>query len=314
MRTFASTADAGVAVARRTAVTIGKFDGVHSGHRAVIAALRALAAERDLATVVVTFDRNPLSLLAPDRCPDPLLSNPQKLERLAATGVDATVMLAFDRELSQVPAEEFVSRMLVHELHAGLVLVGADFRFGARGAGTAELLQRMGAELGFEVVVLDEVLEQGRRASSTWVRELLGEGRVQEAAALLGAPPALRSVVSRGEQRGRELGYPTANLDRGAMEGFIPADGVYAAWMEVDGARYPAAVSIGNNPTFEGVPAQQVEAHAIDADLDIYGRPITVEFVAYVRGMRRFDGMDALAAQMQQDERRVRELLGVPAA
>ncbi|HWR86339.1 MAG TPA: bifunctional riboflavin kinase/FAD synthetase [Rhodoglobus sp.] len=312
MRVFETTERAGAELGRRTAVTIGKFDGVHTGHRAVVARLRALADERDLATVVVTFDRNPLSLLAPDKCPDALLSNPQKLERLARTGVDATVMLAFDRELSQVPAEEFVSRMLVHELHAGLVLIGADFRFGARGAGSAELLQRMAPELGFEVVVLDEVLEQGRRASSTWVRELLAEGRVGEAAQLLGEPPAVRSTVARGEQRGRQLGYPTANLDPAAIEGFIPADGVYAAWMTVDGRRYPAAVSIGNNPTFEGVPAQQVEAHALDADLDIYGRPIEVEFVDRVRGMRRFDGVEPLIAQMRDDEARVRRILSQP--
>lgn len=295
-----------------SAVTIGKFDGVHTGHRAVLDRVVELARERDLASVVVTFDRNPLSLLAPDRCPDPLLSNAQKLERIAQTGVDATLMLTFDLALSRLPAEEFVIGILVGALRARVVLVGADFRFGARGAGDVALLRRLGAEHGFEVVLIDDVASEGRRASSTWVRELLAEGRVREAAIVLGALPGIRSIVAHGEQRGRTLGYPTANLDPAAMEGFIPADGVYAAWMTVGGRRYPAAVSIGNNPTFGGVPEKQVEAHALDASLDIYGEPIELEFVEYIRGMRKFSGADALAQQMRSDEDRIRVLLGAP--
>lgn len=295
-----------------TAVTIGKFDGLHAGHRAVIGRLRELAAHRDLASVVVTFDRNPLALFAPDRCPQPLLSNEQKLERLQATGLDATLMLAFDRDLAAVSAEDFVRDVLVGALRARLVLVGRDFRFGAKAAGSAELLQRMGPELGFEVVVLDDVAADGRRASSTWVRELLDEGRIAEAAGLLGTLPALRSTVEHGFERGRELGYPTANLAADAMEGYVPADGVYAAWLTTPQGRFPAAVSVGNNPTFEGVPAKRVEAHAIDAILDLYGELVTVEFVQHVRGMRRFDDMAALAAQMGADELRVREILAAP--
>ncbi len=294
-----------------TAVTIGKFDGVHTGHRAVLARLIQIATDRGVHSAVVTFDRNPLRLLAPERCPQSLVSNAQKLELLAATGVDATLMLTFDRERSSQSAEDFVVSVLVRALAARVVLVGSDFRFGARGLGTTELLQRLGTEHGFEVVSIDDVVNGGRRASSTWIRELLTQGRVREAAALLGTLPGIRSVVAHGQQRGRTLGYPTANLDPAAMEGFIPADGVYAAWMTVDGSRYPAAVSIGNNPTFDGVPEKQVEAHAIDASLDIYGRPVALEFVEYVRGMRRFGGSEELAAQMRSDEDRIRELLGV---
>lgn len=294
-----------------TAVTIGKFDGVHTGHRAVLSRLIEIAGRRGLRSAVVTFDRNPLRLLAPERCPESLVSTAQKLELLASTGVDATLMLTFDRERSEQSAEDFVVTVLVRALAARVVLVGSDFRFGARGAGTTELLQRLGAEHGFEVVLIDDVVTDGRRASSTWIRELLNEGRVREAAALLGALPGIRSVVAHGQRRGRTLGYPTANLDSTAMEGFIPADGVYAGWMTVDGRRYPAAVSIGNNPTFEGVPEKQVEAHAIEASLDIYGKPVALEFVEYVRGMRRFGGSEELAAQMRSDEDRIRELLGV---
>lgn len=294
-----------------SAVTVGKFDGVHGGHRAVIEQLTALAADRGLVPTVVTFDRNPLSLLRPELCPMPLVSNDQKLELLAGAGVEATLMVRFDEAFRDLPAEQFVRQVLVDALHVRVMLVGADFRFGAGGAGTVALLRELGEQYGFETVVIDDVAKDGdRRVSSTWVRELLAEGRVEEAASLLGALPGIRSIVVPGEQRGRTLGYPTANLSP-EIEGYVPADGVYAAWLVVDGARYPAAVSIGNNPTFEGVPDKQVEAHAIDARLDLYGASVEVQFVKYIRGMRKFPGADELAAQMRADEEQIRGVLGV---
>lgn len=295
-----------------SAVTIGKFDGVHAGHRGVIEQLRAVAAERALVPTVVTFDRHPLSLLRPELCPESLVSPAQKLEMLTEAGVEATLTLTFDRAFSEMSAEDFIRAVLVDALHASVVLVGADFRFGARGAGTVALLQEVAEASGFEVIVIDDVAPDGeRRVSSTWVRELLADGRVDEAAGLLGTLPTIRSVVVHGEQRGRTLGYPTANLSPD-IEGFIPADGVYAAWLTADGHRYPAAVSIGNNPTFEGVPEKQVEAHAIDQKLDLYDRTVEVSFVKYIRGMRKFSGADALAEQMGADEREIRGVLGVP--
>jgi riboflavin kinase / FMN adenylyltransferase len=295
-----------------SAVAIGKFDGVHSGHRAVIAALGQAAAEQSLTATIVTFDRHPLSLLRPEACPEPLLSNAQKIERLAETGVDATLMVAFDRPFSEQTPEEFVQRILVDALHARLVFVGSDFRFGAKGAGTVELLTELGAAAGFEVRPIDDVVATGaRRASSTWVRELLAEGSVDGATEVLGHEPTIRSVVVHGLQRGRELGYPTANLSP-AIEGYIPADGVYAAWLTVDGTRHGAAVSIGNNPTFEGIPDKQVEAHVLDASLDLYDKTVELSFVRYIRGMRKFSGMDALAEQMAADERDIRVILGYP--
>ncbi|QAV69062.1 bifunctional riboflavin kinase/FAD synthetase [Salinibacterium sp. UTAS2018] len=295
------------------AVTIGKFDGVHSGHRAVLARLREVAAERGLRSIVVTFDRNPMSLLNPASCPQPLLSKEQKLERLATTEIDGTLVLTFDRALSEVSAEDFVATILAGALNTKVVLVGADFRFGARGAGDVALLRQLGEAHDFEVVVIDDIaLEEGRRVSSTFVRELLSEGRVAEAAQLLTAAHSVRGVVVLGQQRGRELGYPTANLDRN-LEGFIPADGVYAAWLVVDGVHFAAAVSIGNNPTFDGVPEKQVEAHALDQDFDIYGKRVEIEFVEYVRGMVKYTTVDALIDQMCLDEVAVREILGVPA-
>jgi riboflavin kinase/FMN adenylyltransferase len=295
-----------------SAVTIGKFDGVHAGHRAVIAELDSVARERGLVATVVTFDRHPLSLLAPEKCPVALISNAQKAELLEAAGVDATLVLAFDRAFSEQQPENFVTDILVEALHARVVFVGADFRFGVRGSGTVALLEKLGAEHGFEVRLIPEVTAAGeRRASSTWIRELLDAGDVVRAGELLQRAPGVRSVVVHGEQRGRELGYPTANLSPD-LEGFIPADGVYAAWATVRGERFGAAVSIGNNPTFEGVPQKQVEAHLLDVDLDVYGQAIQLEFVRYIRPMTKFDSMEALASQMRRDEDSIREILGYP--
>jgi riboflavin kinase/FMN adenylyltransferase len=228
-------------------------------------------------------------------------------------------MLTFDRAFSELSPREFVQQILVDALHASVVMVGSDFRFGVRGSGTVETLEQLGAELGFTVCLIDDVvppaagaLDADRRASSTWVRELLSEGRVAEATAVLGYEPRLRGVVVMGAQRGRELGYPTANLSPD-VEGFIPADGVYAAWFTVDGVRYGSAVSIGNNPTFEGVPDKQVEAHVLDETIDLYGKTVELAFVEYIRGMVKYSTVEALIAQIADDERRVRPLLGYAA-
>jgi riboflavin kinase/FMN adenylyltransferase len=296
-----------------SAVTIGKFDGVHAGHRAVLGQLAALAAPDHLTATVLTFDRNPLSVLDPEKCPEALTSNAKKLELLAGAGVEAALMVAFDEAFSVKAPEDFVRSILVDALHARVVLVGSDFRFGARGGGNVTLLKELGLIHGFTVQVIEDVASSGdRRVSSTWVRELLSEGNVAEAAKLLGGLPSIRAEVVHGLQRGRALGYPTANLSPD-IEGFIPADGVYAAWLTVRGIRYGAAVSIGNNPTFEGIPEKQVEAHAIDqVGLDLYGEIAEVSFVEYIRGMRKFSGADALAEQMGADELRIREVLGIP--
>ena len=294
-----------------SAVTVGKFDGLHAGHRAVIAKLLDVSAERDLVPTVVTFDRNPLSLLRPDLCPDPLVSNAQKAELLEEAGVEATLMVTFDDDFRQMSAEDFVSKILVGALHATVLLVGRDFRFGSRGAGDVALLESLAGEHGYEVILIDDVTPDGpRRVSSTWVRELLAEGDVKGAARLLGGFPSLRATVVHGAHRGRELGYPTANLAP-EVEGFVPADGVYAAWLTVRDERYPAAVSVGNNPTFDGVPARQVEAHALDQDFDIYGEKVTLEFVERIRGMVKYTTVEALVEQIAKDEEIARGILGI---
>jgi riboflavin kinase / FMN adenylyltransferase len=295
-----------------SAVTIGKFDGMHTGHREVIGAVKAVARQNGLAAVAVTFDRHPLSVINPAACPETLLSNAQKIELLDKAGLDATLMLTFDAALAAMSPTDFVETVLVTALNTSVVFVGSDFRYGARGAGTVETLREHGAAAGFRVELIDEVIAtDDRRASSTWVRELLVEGRVNEAAAVLGRNHAVRGEVVHGDHRGRELGFPTANLSRD-REGFVPADGVYAARVIVDGESHPASVSIGNNPTFDGVPDQQIEAHVLDASLDLYGTTVTVEFVEYIRPMMKFADVDSLVAQIKKDEQKIRGILGAP--
>lgn len=292
-----------------SAVTVGKFDGVHLGHRAVIGRLLSVAGREGLSSVVVTFDRNPMSVVAPERCPDDLVSLEQKLELLEQTGIDAVLVLTFDLALSRVPAEEFVERYLVSKLHAKTLLVGSDFRYGAKGAGDVALLRELGARDGFGVQLIDDVRPDGHdRVSSTWVRSLLAEGDVAYAGVLLGHPPTVRGVVVHGAQRGRQLGFPTANLSP-QCEGLIPADGVYAGWLIDGGVRHPAAISVGNNPTFEGVPQRQVEAYVIGEDIDLYDHVVDVEFAQRIRGMVAFDGIDPLIAQMTADVEQASEIL-----
>jgi riboflavin kinase/FMN adenylyltransferase len=291
-----------------SAVTIGKFDGVHLGHRGVLAQLTSLAADRGLQPVVVTFDRHPMSLLRPEACPAALVSNDQRAALLAETELTATLVLAFTRELSEREPTEFVAQILHDALDARLVLVGADFRFGYRGAGTIDTLRDLGQTHGFEVVLLDDVRVDGERVSSTKIREHLAAGEVREAATLLGRYPRVRSTVVHGDAIGREIGFPTANLDP-AMEGYLPADGVYAAWAWIDGTRYGAAVSIGNNPTFDGIPERRTEAHLLDASLDAYGKTIDLDFVEYIRPMVKFDGVPTLVAALTADADRIRAVL-----
>ncbi|MGM1015978.1 MAG: bifunctional riboflavin kinase/FAD synthetase [Actinomycetota bacterium] len=296
-----------------TAVAIGKFDGVHAGHRAVIDRLKKDAERTGARAVAVTFDRNPLAVLRPDRCPQNVVSLDRKLELLGELGLDATLVLAFDEELAARSAEDFVRGILVDALGASTVLVGEDFRFGRGGTGNPALLAQLGPELGFVVDVVDDVYLPGseRRVSSTWIRDLLADGDVRAAAEVLGRAVDVRGHVVHGLKRGRELGFPTANLSA-VVDALVPADGVYAGWL-VDhdtGMRYPAAVSVGTNPTFDDVVERQVEAHVLDRDgLDLYGHDVTVEFTARLRGMVAFAGTETLIAQIAADVSDARAVL-----
>lgn len=299
-----------------SAVAIGKFDGVHAGHRVVIERLEKAAAATGSRAVAVTFDRNPLAVIRPDRCPENVVTVERKLELLGELGLDATLVLTFDEQLAARSAEDFVVDILVGALQVSTVLVGQDFRFGNRGAGTPELLREMGPLYGFSVEVVDDVYLPGseRRVSSSWIRELLMEGDVVSAATVLGRYPDVRGEVVHGLKRGRELGFPTANLST-IVDAFVPADGVYAGWL-VDhdtGIRHPSAISVGTNPTFDDVLVRQVEAHVLgETGLDLYGHDVTVEFVDRLRGMVAFEGIDKLMAQMGADVTDAARALGLP--
>jgi riboflavin kinase/FMN adenylyltransferase len=302
-----------------SAVTIGNFDGVHRGHHAVLRQVVSRAAEQQLPAVAITFEPHPLAVLYPDRAPQPLTTTGHKLELLAAEGLEAVLVMPFTLELAQWSPRRFVEDVLVRRLGARAVVVGGDTRFGHRNAGDVGTLRTLGAELGFAVEVVADLGASGveRRWSSTWVRELVAAGEVARAAELLGRAHRVTGVVVHGDHRGRELGYPTANLAPTAV-GAIPADGVYAGWLIRDPhgpgqERLPAAVSVGTNPTFDGT-GRRIEAYVLDrTDLDLYGETVAVELVCRLRPTLRFEGVGALVAQMGQDVARCRELLGVAA-
>jgi riboflavin kinase / FMN adenylyltransferase len=296
-----------------TAVTIGQYDGVHRGHQAVIAEVRRLASSRGLRTAVVTFDRHPAAVVRPDSAPLLLTDLDQKLELLADTGVDYTLVIHFDEERSREPAEEFVDEVLVECLRAGAVVVGEDFHFGHGRRGNVALLRAMGADRGFDVVGLELVgLADGppEPVSSTAIRVALAEGRVDEAAVMLGRPYEVRGSVVEGDRRGRELGFPTANLAVPA-DIQLPADGIYAGrYVRPDGSVLSAAISLGRRPTFyDDQPMSLLEAHLLDFSGDLYGEAAAVRFVARLRGEERFESVDALVEQMKRDCDEARVLL-----
>lgn len=298
--------------ARGTAVTIGVYDGVHIGHRKVLELLRELADARDLGAVCITFDRHPAEVVRPESAPKLLTTLEQKLELLEATGLlDRVYVLHFDEARSREPAEEFVQEAFVDAAGAKLVVVGADFHFGRGRGGNVALLERMGAEHGFAVVGLGlEAAPGGVVYSSTKIRELLTEGDVAGAAALLGRPHEVRGRVQVGDRRGRELGFPTANV---AVPSRIclPADGIYAGtFLGPDAVERTAAISLGRRPTFyEHADMSLLEAFVLDFEGDLYGDPVKVRFVERLRDEARFDTVDALVEQMERDVEETRRLL-----
>ena len=300
-----------------SAVTIGAYDGVHLGHRAVIDAVRSLAQEQGLQTVVVTFDRHPATVVRPESAPKLLCDLDQKLELLEAAGVDATYVVHFDEVRAKEPAETFVEEVLVGCLSAREVVVGEDFHFGHRRGGNVALLREMGAVHGFRVDGIALVgpdgapAADGANVSSTAVRSLLDAGDVERAAALLGRPHEVRGTVEHGDARGRELGFPTANVAL-PTEIQLPADGIYAGWFErADGSVHATAMSLGHRPTFYERPqgAPLLECNLLDFSGDLYGEAVRVRFVQRLRGEVRFDGIDPLIAQMQADVADTRNLL-----
>jgi riboflavin kinase / FMN adenylyltransferase len=295
----------------RSVVTIGVFDGVHRGHQSVVGKAAALARDLGLRSVVITFDPHPDEVVRPGTHP-PLLSTTQRrAELLSQLGTDAIILLPFTLELSQMGPDEFVQSVLVDRLHASRVIVGEDFRFGHKARGDVALLKKLGEKYDFTAEGVP-LVANGETISSTSIRELLSAGDVEAAARSLGRPHRVEGVVVRGHQRGRALGFPTANVES-LPHTAIPADGVYAGWLACDsdrypGCRWPAAISVGTNPTFDGVE-RTVEAYALDRDdLDLYGEHVGVDFAVRIRGMVKFDSIEALIEEMHRDVDRAREI------
>jgi riboflavin kinase/FMN adenylyltransferase len=296
-----------------TSVTVGTFDGVHRGHHLLLDRVVADAADGSM-PVAVTFDPHPLAVIRPDQAPALLTSIPHRLELFADAGIQGVLAIRFTPELAAESAEHFATRVLAQTLNARHVVVGRNFRFGHRAAGDVVTLEELGRELGFQVTVVDLEPLDGRTAvSSTAVRAMVAAGDVAAAAEALGRPHRVSGTVVTGDRRGRELGYPTANLDVAAGTA-IPADGVYAGWLRGQGEPETwrrAAISVGTNPTFDGVD-RRVEAYVLDApgDYDLYGHWVDVEFIERLRGMQRFDSLTALVEQMGADVARTRQTLG----
>lgn len=300
-------------VPERSVVTIGAYDGVHLGHQAVIAEVRRRAADAGARSVVVTFDRHPASVVRPESAPRLLTDLDQKLELLESTGVDATVLVHFDLEQAAETPEEFVERVLVRCLGALRIVVGADFHFGNRRRGNVALLRELGALHDFEVEPV-ELIERGdgvdEPVSSTAIRRALAGGQVELATSMLGRPFQARGTVEHGDQRGRTIGFPTANVAVPASI-CLPADGVYAGWyVRPSGERHPCAINLGRRPTFyEHAQTSLLEAHLIDFNADLYDERAQVEFIHFLRSERKFDGIEALVGQLKHDVDHARELL-----
>ncbi|MET1065890.1 MAG: bifunctional riboflavin kinase/FAD synthetase [Arthrobacter sp.] len=313
-------------------VTFGNFDGVHRGHQQVLSQLIRVARLNQARAVAITFDPHPAQVHRPESAPELIMGLEDKLAALGELGLDAVLVMKYSLELASLTPEEFVADVLVGSLKASHVVIGHDARFGRGNSGDLETMQELGQKLGFEVLVISEFGSEGfplhgelhgelhgdagmdRRCSSTWVREALREGDVATAAAVLGRAHRMRGVVVHGAARGRNLGFPTANLASDAS-GYIPADGIYAGWLvDQAGTRWPAAISVGSNPTFDGV-SRQVEAHVIDRpdeaveDFDLYDQTVVVEFVTRLRGMVAYRGPEALVDQMRLDVAQAHNIL-----
>jgi len=291
-----------------SSITIGKFDGIHLGHQQLIAETIDSAEEHMLIPVVVTFDRHPNSILSPGSEPQSLIGPTQKTELLEEAGIELVLKMPFDQYLSQLSPEEFVRTVLVESLKAKIVTIGEGFRFGVDQQGDVETLKNLGLKYGFSVRVVPQIQIDGEAVSTSRIRDLLLEGNVRGAAKLLGRMHSTRGAIEHGLKIGRQIGFPTANMER-SCEGFLPLDAVYAGWLYADGERYMTAISVGINETFEAVP-RLLEAHVIDVQgLDLYDKIITVEYVDFIRLAAKFDGVESLVAAINIDLDQIRAIL-----
>jgi riboflavin kinase/FMN adenylyltransferase len=291
-------------------VTIGKFDAVHIGHQALLERAVNVAEDHLLASVVLTFDKHPDALLNPEDYRLPIVGPTQKRGLLAEAGIDATLTLCFDEALAKMSPQEFAESILVDGLRAKAVIVGEGFRFGHRGSGNVSQLRELGQQFGFQVIELPTLSIGGEVVSTTKIRQLLDQGKVVAASALLGRNHTSVGVIEHGLKIGRTIGFPTANMSRDC-EGFLPLDGVYAGWLYADGIKYPAAHSVGINETFQAVP-RLVESFVLDhTGLDLYDKVVTLEYVEFIRPAAKFDGVESLVAEINRDLEKIRKSLGI---
>jgi riboflavin kinase/FMN adenylyltransferase len=287
-------------------VVIGVFDGVHKGHQGLLTYATSIADGREV--IALTFDPHPTAIFAPDRAPTMLTTLSDRVELLKIHGADRVAVLKFTSSFAQMSPEDFVKNILVEQLQASTVIVGSNFTYGHKAAGNVDSLIESGGKYGFTVSAQDLNVSEGEIISSTRIRNLVTSGGVEDARLLLGRPHRLDGVVIHGEKRGREIGYPTANL--GNIEGqTIPADGIYAGWLTVGINFWPAAISIGTNPTFAGERGRSVEAYALDQEgLELYDKNASIEFGWFLRPTLKFDGLEPLLAQMKIDCDQARKL------
>lgn len=291
----------------RCVLTAGVFDGVHRGHQRLISEAVRRARERNLPSVLLTFDPHPAEVVRPGSHPAQLTTLRRRAELVEQLGVDVFCVLPFTPELSRTPADEFVHEVLVERLHVAVVVVGENFTFGQKAAGDVTLLRQLGERFGFVAEGFKLVTTDSLTFSSTYIRACIDAGDVTAAAEALGRPHRLEGIVVRGDQRGRQLGYPTANLSTPRYAA-VPADGVYACWFVHRGKLLPAAVSVGSNPTFSG-RERRVEAYVLDVEADYYGENVGLDFVARLREMERYPTSDALRRQIDDDVTRTRQVL-----
>ena len=297
----------------RTVITIGAYDGLHHGHQSVISEVRQMAAARGARSAVVTFDRHPATIVRPESAPKLLTDHDQRMELLEMTGVDAAVVLPFNEAQSQESPLSFIERVLVKCLRTECVVVGEDFHFGHNREGNVDLLREIGQTYGFDVEPMDLLGRKdgiGEPISSTAIRRALAGGDVELAGRMLGRPFEARGKVVVGDERGRLLGFPTANVEV-PNRVCVPADGVYAGWYErPDGIVHPCAINLGRRPTFyEHADHSLLEAHLLDFDGDLYGEIAKVRFVDFLRSERKFDGIESLIEQLQLDIAHARRIL-----
>jgi riboflavin kinase / FMN adenylyltransferase len=287
-------------------LALGNFDGLHRGHVKIIERVRRVAGERGATALVMTFDPHPPRVVRPDKAPPLLMTKAQRIQALERAGVDGVAVVRFTPDLSRWDPETFVRSVLVEWLHVSEVWVGANFLFGHDRAGNFSSLRALGSRYGFRAEKIDPVRYKDFVVSSTRIRRLISEGRVDEAGALLGHPYTIEGTVVQGDQRGRQLGFPTANI--ATVNELIPPHGVYATTVRLDGVIYPAITNVGVRPTFDGPDAVVIEAHLLDFDRDLYGRSLGLGFVQRVRDERRFESVDLLRAQIDADVQKVRSL------